>query len=211
MTWHVSPSEDLEVRRSMISQIAVMLGRIAGAPQPTTHEMDQARRLEVQLYKASKTKEEYSSVRSLRSRIAELQREQASADAATAAAGSATAPAAEGSAAPTPSSSAAPTAAPSAAPNAAVLASAASAPNQSSASQPARDGGQSTSASGGAAGPQAPQQPTSVRAAGSKAAKPSELGNVNAVGAALVGATSVPAAVPTPPPQAPVAASAPPA
>lgn len=73
-SWHVNPKEDVEVRRIIIKKIVQLLDgcrpkAFAGQPKKL---MNLARRLEVALYKASTSKENYMDLNTLRTRVVNL-------------------------------------------------------------------------------------------------------------------------------------------
>eukprot|EP00516_Mucochytrium_quahogii_P005909 CAMPEP_0203747238 /NCGR_PEP_ID=MMETSP0098-20131031/2444_1 /ASSEMBLY_ACC=CAM_ASM_000208 /TAXON_ID=96639 /ORGANISM=" , Strain NY0313808BC1" /LENGTH=1738 /DNA_ID=CAMNT_0050635603 /DNA_START=601 /DNA_END=5817 /DNA_ORIENTATION=+ len=73
-TWHDDPQADVEPRRVVIQQIVALLESCRPEAFANRQEklVDLARRLEVALYKQSKTKEEYMDKNTLRHRVREL-------------------------------------------------------------------------------------------------------------------------------------------
>lgn len=80
MPWHSDPNQDLDFRRQLISLTVNFLNKrtpsVAGVSDADhqKHVVDSARKLEVALYKASKTKQEYMDTATLKQRILELER-----------------------------------------------------------------------------------------------------------------------------------------
>lgn len=74
MPWHTEPNQDLESRRQMINLIANYLEKRHPRTDNPDALVSTARKLEVALYKASKTKQEYMETRTLQNRIRDLER-----------------------------------------------------------------------------------------------------------------------------------------